>query len=270
MPGKNDLSILTHALLSGLTLLVPIPFLDDWLKAQVQRHMVRDILKSQGVSPTNPEVELLSPDEEAGCLQGCLIGTFFYVIKKFIRQVIPFLEWSRAIQTVSHSYYHGYLVDYAVRKGYYQAGNLRQAARLRYAIRLARQNTNTTFITRGVSQTLSRSRKLLFESARWIGKEVNRLLFHRLKSLLKKFILTVSRLLPKGWREKLSRRIQVEPVADELEQIVEDAPKRRPLEFTQLLNELQKAIAGEPEANFIILEEKFIQALETPTLDLAD
>lgn len=259
-----------HALLSGLTLLVPIPFLDDWLKAQVQRHMVRDILKSEGFSPGSPEVNLLSPNDEAGCLQGCLIGTFFYAIKKLIRQVIPFLEWSRAVQTVSHSYYHGYLVDYALRKGYYKPGNLRQAARLQYAIRLARRNTNTTFITRGVSQTLTRSRKLLFESARWIGKEANRLLFHRLNTLLKKFILAISRLLPRGWRDKLSQRIRVEPVADELEQIVEEAPKRRPIEFTQLLNELQKAIAGESGANFVLLEEKFIQAFEAPTLDLAD
>jgi uncharacterized protein (DUF697 family) len=270
MPGKNDLSLLTYALLSGLTILVPIPFLDDWLRGQVQRRMVINVLKSQGFTAVAEEVELLIPAEESGCLRGCLLGGLFYVLKKLIRQIIPLLEWSRAMNTVSQTYYHGYLLDYALQHGRYSPGNPRQAARLQEAMRQAVSTTNTRFISKAIRQVLRRSHRTVVETSRWMGKEINRHVFRRGKAGFTGLLLWMAKPLPKRWQERLTRGIKLESMEEKLEEIIEKTPEHQRTAFNQLLNDLQQAIAGTSEQPLRLLEEKFEAALTTPTLNLAD
>ena len=270
MPGKNDLTPLTYALLSGLTILVPIPFLDDWLKSQVQRRMVVQTLKAHGFSAAPEEIDRLVPTEEAGCLRGCLLSGVVYVVKKLIRQLIPLLEWSRAVDTVSQTYYHGYLVDYALRHARYQPADLRQAARIQYAIQQARRSTNTRFISQAIRQTLERSRKTVWETARWLGKEINRSVFRRGRAALTGLLLGAIRRLPGSWQTRLSQRFKLEPVEEKLEEIIDNAPARQQTAFDRLLGDLQQAIASTSEQPLRLLEEHFEQALATPPLHLAD
>jgi len=270
MPGKNDLTLLSYALLCGLTILVPIPFLDDWLKLQVQRRMLALTLKSHGYSASAEEVDLLAPADDPGCLRGCLLGGLVYLVKKLIRQLIPFLEWSRAVDTVSQTYYHGYLVDYALRNARYRPGDLRQAARIKYAIHPARRRSNTRFISQAIRQTLERSRQTLWDTARWMGMEINRNVFRRGRAALTGLLLGIVRRLPQRWQERFNRCFKLEPLEETLEEIIENTPARQKPAFDRLLNDLQQAIASTSEQPLRLLEEHFEQALAAPPLPLAD
>ena len=262
MASKNELTILTHALLSGMTLLIPIPFLDDWLKTQVQRRMVWLLVHSYGHKTSDQEISILIPEEDSGCLKGCLVGTTVYVIKKLIRQLNPILEWSRAVDTISQCYYHGYLLNYALQQGWYQPGSLRRAAQIQAAIRQARKEINTNIINQAVRRTLVGSRQFVLQTARQIGQDINRLIFRRIRAALEGIGLWLV-------GRKARKRIKLDPVEEKLEEIIEQAPDKQRVEFTNLLTALQSSINGEAQQVLKDLELRMAQALAQSSSDQA-
>jgi hypothetical protein len=110
--------ILTHAVLAGLTPLIPVPFLDDWVKAIFLRRMVRQLGLARGLNFSNEAIEgLLQEDFWDGCLDGC-IGIFLRLLREIFSKIFFWIEWRRALNTLSITYYTGFLLDAALLDGW--------------------------------------------------------------------------------------------------------------------------------------------------------
>jgi hypothetical protein len=158
-PSDNNSQhlLVTHAVLTGLTPLVPIPFLDDHLYAYFMRSLVQHL----GVSHARP----LTADEATALVGqpsrsawGCLGTVLLYPLKKVLRKVFFFLEWKRAVDTISDTYHQGYLIDVALHEGWLDAHS---AARVRAAIDAVLARTNTSLVTRAIFGVVGRSKSIL-------------------------------------------------------------------------------------------------------------
>lgn len=110
--------IFAHSLLIGLTPLIPIPFLDDWVKSSFQRRMVRQITAAYGVPLANEEIEiLLQEDFWDSCVGGCVMA-FFSLLRRVFRKIIFIFEIRRGLDMFSQSYYNGFLLEAALMDGY--------------------------------------------------------------------------------------------------------------------------------------------------------
>ncbi|HEX7956744.1 MAG TPA: hypothetical protein VF508_07375 [Pyrinomonadaceae bacterium] len=113
--GARQRVLLTHAVLTGLTPLIPVPLVDDILKGYFRKRLVRRLAASAGRAPSEEEVDALASEGEGGCLRGCLVTLLVYPLKAVFRKVFYFLEWKRAADLTSRTYHFGYLVGHALR-----------------------------------------------------------------------------------------------------------------------------------------------------------
>jgi hypothetical protein len=195
IPTTHQLLILTYAVLSGLSLLVPLPYLDDWLRNQLTRRMVRDLAKLNNLELTPEEIKILGQGGD-GCLAELLHGFIWGPVKRVVRDVVFVLEWRRAVNTVSQVYYEGFLLDYLFLHKVYRrppvrsvnaeptpvsgvggiaralpistgqasfrpAGDLIYASRVRRAVLFARQRANTRVVAQAVKISFNHSRDLI-------------------------------------------------------------------------------------------------------------
>ena len=107
-------TLVTYAVLTGLTPLIPVPVLDDVVKGYFRRRLVRARAAARGRALGEAEVAALSDEGGDGCLRGCVVQALVYPLKKIFRKVFFFLEWKRAADLTSRTYHQGYLLDYAL------------------------------------------------------------------------------------------------------------------------------------------------------------
>ena len=112
--GVSRKLLTTHAVLVGLTPLIPVPFVDDMVKSHLLRRMAGELAAARGRQLSPEEVGALTTERGGGCLGGCLGQALLYPLKKIFRKVFYFLEWKRAADLTSRAYHHGYLIDYAL------------------------------------------------------------------------------------------------------------------------------------------------------------
>lgn len=164
----NHPNILTYSILVGLTPLIPIPFLDDIVKSEFQRRMVRQIAAARGQQPTPAQVDaVLEEDFFRGCIGGCAYALLYYPVKEILSKLFFIVEWRRAFNLVSATYYTGFLLDAALMDGYSMDApreNTAQAKRLRLAIERTRQGANYELIKHVVREHLN---PLLLLRAAW-------------------------------------------------------------------------------------------------------
>jgi len=163
--SSSQKTIATYAVLAGLTPLIPIPFVDDMAKAYFKRRMVRLMAKTRGQALSSEDVKTLADDKDSGCLIGCLTAVTVYPLKKIFRKIFFFLEWKRAIDTVSHTYYLGYLIDYALGKQWLVPVGSIPAERVRLSIDSVLRQVNTSLIERAVVETFRQSKSALKNAA---------------------------------------------------------------------------------------------------------
>jgi hypothetical protein len=168
--GANHKRIITWSLLAGLTPLIPVPFVDDIAKTYFKRRMTRELaaIRNQALSAT--DVKTLADDADTGCLRGCAITVLVYPLKWIFRKVFIFLEWKRAIDIVTHTYYQGYLIDYALSQGW-TSGSLRARA----AIDRVLTEVNPSIIERAVKETFLQSKNILKSAARLLQSSLQRI-----------------------------------------------------------------------------------------------
>src|SRR5947209_6482284 len=110
----NQRSLVTHAVLAGLTPLIPIPVVDDLAKNYFRKRLVRRLAAANGLQLGGEELAALTRERERGCVRGCLVTVLVYPLKSVFRKVFYFLEWKRAVDLASRTYHFGYLVNYAM------------------------------------------------------------------------------------------------------------------------------------------------------------
>jgi len=113
--GARQNTLVTYAVLTGLTPLIPVPLVDDLVKSYFRKRLVRSVFTSAGRALSEEELDALVSERESGCLRGCLVTALVYPLKAIFRKIFYFLEWKRAADLTSRTYHFGYLVGYALR-----------------------------------------------------------------------------------------------------------------------------------------------------------
>ena len=114
--GQQQHVLVTHAVLTGLTPLIPVPLVDDLVKSYFRKRLVRSLAASAGRALSEEELSALTSEGEGGCLRGCAMTVLVYPLKAIFRKLFYFLEWKRAVDLTSRTYHFGYLVGHALRR----------------------------------------------------------------------------------------------------------------------------------------------------------
>jgi hypothetical protein len=114
--GAQQHVLVTHALLTGLTPLIPVPLVDDLVKNYFRKRLVRSLASAAGRALGDEELDALASERGGGCLRGCVGTVLVYPLKAIFRKIFYFLEWKRAVDLTSRTYHFGYLVNHALRR----------------------------------------------------------------------------------------------------------------------------------------------------------
>jgi hypothetical protein len=112
--------LLTHAVLVALAPLIPLPFVDDWVRGHLERRMVRALAQERGRQLSDDDARTLM-DEDGSLVSGLAEKAVKLPLKFLLRKVFYVLEIKRATDIASRAYHRGYLVDLALREGYFAA-----------------------------------------------------------------------------------------------------------------------------------------------------
>lgn len=226
--------LVAHAVLTGLTPLVPIPFVDDQIYAYFMRSMVQRLGVLHARPLTREEVEALVAEPGRGCALGFLGGVLLYPLKKVLRKIFFFLEWKRAADTISRTYYQGYLIDIVLAEGWLETHS---ATRVRAAIDAVLERTNTSLVTRAISGVVGQSKGILTGA----GELLTRYLSHSKESP------------GRSGTGRLDR--------DEVAQAVANVEEEEKAKLGGIINQLQRAIATLPAEHFQQLRQEFAAEL---------
>ncbi len=263
--------LLTYSVLIGLTPLIPIPILDDLVKSYFYRRLVRSLAAVYDLSLTADEIAILAEERGAGCLKGCLWGTAEYLIKRLVRKAVIVLEWRRAIDLVTHTYYYGHLLNHALQQSWYAPGDSGRAMQLRTAIEQARAGANTNLVKRIVQSSFNQSRQLVVGMAQQVSESVQDIALRRTRDWLRRtFALRLRQRAP-----RLARRLYrfLRPSAREMEQAARaeaevaqaldrEAPRLNQA-LTGLVTQLQAGILSLPQEHFEVLEKRLAHFIAT-------
>jgi hypothetical protein len=147
-------TIATHAVLAGLTPLIPIPFLDDLIYTYLMRSLVRKLAGTHKYQLSEGDVRILA-SQPTGCGLGCVVPVLIYPFKKVLRKILYFLEWKRATDIISRTYCEGYLLDEALGEGWLETHGSTQ---VRTAINVVLARTNTSPIKGAVYGVVKQSK----------------------------------------------------------------------------------------------------------------
>jgi hypothetical protein len=169
-------SIITHAVLVGLTPLIPIPLLDDLVKGYFQRRMVRSLAAAHRRELKAEDVSTLTEERGGGCLRGCLGQAFIFPLKIIFRKIFFFLEWKRAVDLTSHTYHQAYLLDYALREGWLAgvSPDFRSAAEIRTAIDDVCRDAPIKPVESAIKLSFRQSKSMLLAGARVLERGLKR------------------------------------------------------------------------------------------------
>ena len=163
-PDPTSAMLLRHAVMVGLTPLIPLPFLDDLARDALRRRMVRALAAEQGVTFAAVEVAALADEPRGGCL-GCLPALVLYPLKKLFRKVFFFLEIKRAIDLVSTTWHFGWLLQVALLDRTLSAGDAARTAAVRATIEALIAESSVTPLERAFREVLTHSRGALRAAA---------------------------------------------------------------------------------------------------------
>lgn len=237
MPGNpssrpesvTDVLIITHAMLSGAAILIPIPFVDDLIVSIVRQNLVRLLAKYHGIEISPQEVRLLSSLEPSnGCWQGLL--TILKYPFKIVRQFIRFLEVKKSVETASHTYYSGILLNEVLRNGWYQQERF---GLIQQTILHIKQNANQDLV-KGIFRSYLILNKENFKILTAWGRETFSYLFEATRSQAR----------------GLWRRIRL--LRTKVEEHPETLFERQPPQITELARQiyenLNSNLLGKPQA----------------------
>src|SRR5215211_6972994 len=85
--GQQQHVLVTHAVLTGLTPLIPVPLVDDLVKSYFRKRLVRSLAASAGRALSEEELSALTSEGEGGCLRGCAMTVLVYPLKAIFRKL---------------------------------------------------------------------------------------------------------------------------------------------------------------------------------------
>jgi|GEM_PF-5471915 len=237
MPGSQpnlpesipDILIITHAMLSGAAILIPIPFVDDFIVSIVRQNLVRVLAKYNGVEISPEEVRLLSGlDSGDGCWPG-LLNVLKYPFK-IVRQLIRVLEVKKSLETATHTYYTGILLNEVMQNGWYQRERF---GMIHQAIHYIKKNANKDLVMEIFRSYLVLNKENFIILTTW-GRETFSYLFEATRSQARGL-----------WRRIRLLRTKVE---ENPETLFERQPPQITKLARQIYENLDSNLLGKPQA----------------------
>jgi hypothetical protein len=229
--------LVTHAVLVGLTPLIPIPIVDDLVKNYFRKRLLRSLAAATGRVLVEEELDALAAEHERGCLQGCFVAVLVYPLKAIFRKLFYFLEWKRAVDLTSRTYHFGYLAGYAMRRraGGASALDLRGARATGEAIQAVCREASIKPLEGAVGGTFRQSRRVLSGAAALLANSLRR----------------------------LAGRARPEQVAEAVERVEPEEER----ELEPVVTRLQRSIASVPEEHFRTLRQRLDARLGLPSIE---
>jgi hypothetical protein len=216
--------LLGHSVLVGLTPLLPVPFLDDHLKAYFERRLARALAASRGVVVSEDDLRAIGEGAEDLMAQ-IGKGALLLPVRLLLRKVFLFLNVKRASDAASATYHRGYLLDVALEAGAHPPQ--RSASELRAAIAATLDETPHSPIGAAV--------RLSFEGS---------------KALLRQALAALVGTL---------RRMRATSTEVDLAEALKESKDRDV--FASLVDRVRQAVDEIPAAYFQELEERFLEHL---------
>jgi hypothetical protein len=171
-----------HAVASGLTPLIPVPFLDEYALRRVRERMVRDLLRERGLSAPDRVVTSLAGlhRPKGSRIQGMIGKTALLSLrlawKKFYRRLAFALWMKDCVDMASTSLHHGYLLQHALGRGDLDARSLQvedTARRVHAAIDAACAEQDPRPVNQLLGRLFSTSKLLLSELSRALANSLS-------------------------------------------------------------------------------------------------
>ncbi|GAB4580678.1 MAG: hypothetical protein Fur0022_34200 [Anaerolineales bacterium] len=259
--------LVTYAVLVGLTPLIPIPVIDDLVKGFFFRKLVQGLASAHHLTLTLEEIHALAEERSQGCVYGCLFGAFEFLVKRLLRKIIFILEWRRAIDLVTHTYYVGHLLDHAFGQGWYTPGKVEQAARLREAIEKTRAGANTNLVKRVVQDSFNQSKQKVLLAVQQLSDVLRDITFRRSRLWLRRtFAVRLRRRFPRVARWLYQQLRPSEADLDQVKRVEEAVAEKMEAEaphfrasLGDLIARLQTNFTQLPQEHFEGLERQFAQ-----------
>ena len=221
--------LIGHSVLVGLTPLVPVPILDDRLRAYLERRLAREIAALHGVPLGEDDLRVVGegPGEDFWAALGR--GAVLLPVRLLLRKVFLVLNVKRAADHASAAYHRGYLLDVAMAAKEHPPH--RDAGDLRAAI-------DATLVDTPHSP---------------IGTAV-RLSFEGSKALLRQAMAAFVTVL---------KRMSGRPNEVDLAQAVRQSEERDV--FAALVDRVREAVETVPASHFQALERRLLSRLRSPS-----
>lgn len=222
--------LLTHAVLVGLTPLIPIPILDDAVKGRIERRMVGELARVHGIALSKDAIAALASDPGDGIFLSIAKGIVTFPFKLVFRKLFVVLEVKRASDEASRCYHRGLLLDLALGSKVVAPLGPKAPADVRAAVEQACNEVSVSPLGRAIGGVFEGSKGVL-ES---VGKDL------------------LGRIFGGGapTAEKVDRAVGAEATAE---------PR-----IAGVVERLRQAVATVPEAHFVALEDRFEAILGVP------
>jgi hypothetical protein len=123
--------IYADATLAGLSVLIPVPFVDDAFETHFRRRMPERIARARGRElPADVEAELAQGGR--GWLASCLmlpVTLTVGLLKRLSRKLLYFLTVKTATDRLSHYWYRAFLLDHMLAAGHLETPQSARTAR---------------------------------------------------------------------------------------------------------------------------------------------
>lgn len=173
-PPADQRVLLTHAVLVGLTPLIPVPFVDDWVKRSVERRLVRSLANNHGHPLLTRDVDALIEEEGGSLLWAIGKGIVMFPVQLVFRKLLLVLEVKRASDEASRAYHRGLLLDAVLRSRVLAPQGRHTAAEVRTAIEAVVREASVSPLERAIGAVFEGSRIGLGAVGRGLLKAIGR------------------------------------------------------------------------------------------------
>lgn len=167
--------LVTWALTVGLTPLIPVPLVDDWVKSLLLRRMLKGVAGEEQVSLDDATLDALL-EEPPGCFAGGMLkGCLLFPFRRMLRKILIFLEWKRSIDLIARTWVFGTLFQTALRQGWRPEPGHPTPDRLREAAEEAMAEVGTSPVEHAVEAVVRGAKTTMQGAADLVRQAVENL-----------------------------------------------------------------------------------------------
>jgi hypothetical protein len=235
---KNQVTVISYSLLSGLSILIPVPFLDDAVANFFSTQMVAVLAKSYSVPLTSSELSVLATGHGIGCLNALLdlgVGqTIKVVLRRTLKDFIFLWEAKEIVERIVACFYMGYFYEVVFSEGYYHSGDMEYTRRVNQLVIWVSGQANNQVLVDTLTQKLKHSSKIVLKISGLIAQAAVQSFHLKVKST---------------FRKKAKAKYEVDPSSTQVMNDLVQLP-----ELNQLVTEFMANVSALPADHFIKLK----------------